>query len=171
MKFVIIADIHLSRYSQDKIEDETHLPERLHSIKAALYEVGNYCIENDITRIIIAGDILHGKSIIYAIAQDIMLDFFEDFNDKLEFYVIDGNHDLSGKGSEVVSALKSLKTMKGVNWISFPETFLFEEEVLLVPYSENVAQIVKDNKAKILVSHFGLHEGILNPGISIVADV
>jgi len=59
MKFAIIADIHLSRYSQDKIEDETHLPERLHSIKTALYEVGNYCIENDITRIIIAGDILH----------------------------------------------------------------------------------------------------------------
>lgn len=170
MKFAIIADIHLSRYSQDKIEDETRLPERLHSIKAALYEVGNYCVENDITRLIIAGDILHGKSIIYAIAQDIMLDFFEDFNDKLEFYVIDGNHDLSGKGSEVVSALKSLKNIHGVKWVSFKETFSLGD-VLLVPYSENVAQVVKDNKAKILVSHFGLNEGILNSGISIVSEV
>ena len=171
MKFAIIADIHLSRYSQDKIEDETRLPERLHSIKKALYEVANHCVENGINSLIIAGDILHGKSIIYAIAQDIMLNFFEDFKDKLEFYVLDGNHDLSGKGSEVVSALKSLKNIHSVKWVNFKETFLLGGEVLLVPYSENVTQVVKDNKAKILISHFGLNEGILNSGISIVSDV
>ena len=63
MKFAFIADIHLSRYSQDKIEDESNLPERLHSIRRALTEVAMYCKQNKIKHLIIGGDILHGKSI------------------------------------------------------------------------------------------------------------
>jgi hypothetical protein len=46
MKSAIITDIHLSKYSQDKIEDKSRLPERLHSIKRALYEVADYCIQD-----------------------------------------------------------------------------------------------------------------------------
>ena len=168
MKFAIIADIHLSRYSQDKIEDETHLPERLHSIKTALYEVGDYCYENDIDRIIIAGDIYHNKSIIYAIAQDIMFDFFEQYED-LEFWVLDGNHDLSGKGSDAVSALRPIRNCINVEWITQFQTR--DNDLICIPYSHDVVNQVKQNKAKILISHFGLNEGILSSGISIVSDI
>lgn len=171
MKFAFIADIHLSRYGQDKIEDETNLPERLHSIKLALNEVTEYCVENDISTIIFGGDLLHGKSIIYAIAQDIMLEYFIKWGKKLLFYVIDGNHDLSGKGKDVVSALKSIGTLPGVNWIPFDKTFRIEDDILFVPYSYNVPDIVKENKARILISHFGLTEGVLNSGMSIVSNI
>jgi len=99
MRFAFTADIHLSKYGQDRIEDNSNLPERLHSIKTCLYEMALYCKENGIENVVIGGDILHGKSVIYAIAQDILLQFLEDHKD-LNFYVIDGNHDLSGKGSE-----------------------------------------------------------------------
>jgi DNA repair exonuclease SbcCD nuclease subunit len=168
MKFAIIADIHLSRYSQDKIEDETHLPERLHSIKNALYEVGNYCHENDIKMIIIAGDIYHNKSIIYAIGQDIMLDFFEKYED-LEFWVLDGNHDLSGKGADAISALRPIMNCTNVEWIT--QSPVGNEDFVCIPYSHDVVSQVKTNKRKILISHFGLDEGILSSGISIVADI
>jgi len=169
MKFAFIADIHLSRYSQDKLEDETNLPERLHSIKASLYEVANYCRENDIGVIIIAGDILHGKSIIYAIAQDIMLQFIEDY-EEIDFYIIDGNHDLSGKGEDVVSALRPLSKYKNVRLINYNQT-LERFNIFFAPYSSNIVDVVKKNTAKILVSHFGLSEGMLNSGISIISDI
>lgn len=169
MIFAFIADIHLSRYSQDKTEDKTNLPERLFSIRSAVYEVANYCRENSINTIVIGGDILHGKSVIYAIAQEIMLDYFEKYPD-LTFFVIDGNHDLSGKGTEVVSALRPIQYIPNVNWIGY-HTIQKQDNILFVPYSYNLPKIIKENKADILISHFGLNEGILNSGLSIIADL
>ena len=172
MKFAFVADIHLSRYSQDKIEDESHLPERLHSIRAALIEVAEYCIKEGINVIIFGGDMLHGKSIIYAIAQEIMVEYFTTYGTKLNFYVIDGNHDLSGKGKDVVSALRSIQYIPGVYWIPFNQTYRIEDgDILLAPYSDDVANVVKTNRARILISHFGLSEGILNSGMSIITDI
>ena len=172
MRFAYFADVHLSRYSQDKIEDETHLPERLHSIKKALYEVAEYCIKNNIFDIVIGGDLLHGKSIIYAIAQEIMIQYFEDYAHLVTFWVIDGNHDLSGKGDDVVSALRPLDKIENVNWIPYSKTFYKEDDdILFIPYSTKLPELIKDNKANILISHFGLSEGMLNSGLSIVSDV
>ncbi len=171
MKFAFIADIHLSRYSQDKIEDESNLPERLHSIRRALTEVAMYCKQHEIRHLIIGGDTLHGKSIIYAIAQDLMLQFFKNY-DFLQCIVIDGNHDISGKGVEVVSALRSLENIRNVRWVKFDQTYhLQPEDILFVPYSYKLPQAIKDHKAKILISHFGLSEAVLNSGMSIISDV
>ena len=173
MKFAFIADIHLSKYAQDKREETSNLPERLHSIKSALYEVADYCKRNNIHVMIIGGDILHGKSIIYAIAQDIMLQFFEDFNNAIQFYVIDGNHDLSGKGEDVVSALRPLANIHGVEWINHTNKHrvIQPEGIMFIPYSHDVAQDVKSAKSRILISHFGLSEGVLNSGMSIIQDI
>jgi len=171
-RFAHIADIHLSRYGSDKIEDDTNLPERLHSIKSALYEVAKYCIDNGIEELVIGGDVLHGKSVIYAIAQEIMLQYFEDFEDKLLFTVIDGNHDLSGKGDDVVSALRPLAKVDNVKWVPYSEVYHREsDDVLFVPYSTKLPEIIREHKANILVSHFGLSEGILNSGLSIISDI
>ena len=41
MKFAMTADIHLSRYGQDTVEDTSGLPERLHSIKETLYNIAD----------------------------------------------------------------------------------------------------------------------------------
>ena len=172
MRFAFTADIHLSKYGQDKIEDDSNLPERLHSIKASLYEMALYCKENGIENVVIGGDILHGKSVIYAIAQDILLQFLEDHKD-LNFYVIDGNHDLSGKGEDVVSALRPLATVgPHVKWISYKEVYkLNDEDIIFVPYSYNVTQNVKKYSGRILVSHFGLNEAVVNSGMSMVSDL
>lgn len=170
MKFAFTADIHLSRYGQDKLEDESNLPERLHSIKTSLDSMAQYCVDNDIRVMIIGGDILHGKSIIYAIAQDLMLDFFNHWCDVIKFYIIDGNHDLSGKGHNVVSALKPLRYVPGLTWVPFDET-LEIGNMFMVPYGPDMVDKIKNNSSDILISHFGLNEGVLNSGISIVADI
>jgi len=168
MKFLFTADIHLSRYAQDKVESETNLPERLHSIKETLYSMGEYCYDNDIGLFIIGGDVMHNKSIIYSLAQDLMLGFFEQYED-LEFYVIDGNHDLSGKGADAISSLRSLHSVDNVDWVNRTPTG--GQDLCLIPYSYDVVNQVKQHKRKILISHFGLNEGMLNSGISIQSDI
>jgi len=168
MKFLFTADLHLSRYSQDKVEDQTRLPERLSGIKNAIHHMGKYCVENDIDNFVIGGDLLHGKSIIYAIAQAIMLDFFAAYP-QLNFYVIDGNHDLSDKGKDAISALKSIDSEPNVTRIH-PDGEQIEN-VLFVPYSYRMVDIIKSSSSDYLVSHFGLNEGLLSSGISIVSDI
>jgi len=171
LKFVVLADIHLTRFSQDKIEKQTNYPERLYSILQCLNEVTSFCREHRIFDIVIAGDTMHTKSVIYSLAQNVLLDYL-DSNKSFHFYIIDGNHDLSGKGSDVVSALRALKNVSNVTWIPYTETFFQDKmNTLFIPYSSNVVEHVKSNTSKILISHFGLNEGVLNSGISVISDL
>jgi len=170
MKFVYTADWHLSGYTQDKIVNG--LPERLYEKKVVQENIGNYCRLNEVKTIVIGGDLLHNKSIIYSLAQSVLLDFFREYKD-LNFIVFDGNHDLSGKGSDVVSALKSLDNEPNIRRISKPTRITDESglDILIVPYSDNMVDIIKNSSAKYLISHFGLNEGTLNSGVSIVSDI
>jgi DNA repair exonuclease SbcCD nuclease subunit len=168
MKFAITADIHLSRYGQDPIDEVSGLPERLDSIKGALYSMMEICRQDKIENVMIAGDILHTKSVIYALAQNMMLQFFEDHSET-NFHVIDGNHDLSSKGADAISALREIKNVQNVHWITKQEEKF--ENILFVPYSVDLVQQIKENSADILISHLGLSEGVLNSGISIVSKL
>jgi len=170
MKFAYTADWHLSGYTQDKIING--LPERLYEKKVVQENIGNYCRLNEIKTIIIGGDLLHNKSIIYSLAQSILLDFFREYKD-LNFIVLDGNHDLSGKGSDVVSALKSLDNEPNVRRVSKPTRITDDSglDILIVPYSDNMIDAIKKSSAKYLISHFGLNEGTLNSGVSIISDI
>jgi len=171
MKFLFTADIHLSRYAQDKVASASNLPERLHSIRQSLDYMAEYACNNNVQYFIIGGDIMHSKSIIYSIAQNLMLDFFESWNNQLEFFVLDGNHDLSGKGADAISSLRSLEHMQNMDWITkMPDTGPLMD-ILCIPYSHNIVDHVKQNQRKILISHFGLNEGVLNSGISIQSNI
>jgi len=173
MKAAIIGDVHLSRYGQDA-DNDSGGSEKLKSIQASLYEIANYCKAKKIPNIIFTGDIFHNKSILYAVAQDIFINFLNDFPDLL-FYIIDGNHDLSGKVGKVVSSLKGIQGRKNVTWITATDGKLFwqhpTENMLFVPYSEFMVDVIKSNKSDILISHFGLNEGMLNSGISIKTNI
>jgi DNA repair exonuclease SbcCD nuclease subunit len=165
MKFVYSADWHLSGYSQDKIINR--LPERLYEKKIVQENIGNYCIENNVKTVIVGGDILHNKNIIHSIAQSVMLDFFRAYR-MLDFIVLDGNHDLSGKGEDVVSALKSLDNEPNVRRIYEPTRI---ENMFVVPYSSDMIDVIKKNSSKYLISHFGLNEATFNSGVSVISDI
>ena len=170
MEFGYSADWHLSAYSQDKINKESKLTETLHQIITSLNNMIECCLKKGITTIVVGGDLLHGKSIIYAIAQASLLDLFRKYP-KIKFIVIDGNHDKSSRGNNSVSALKSIDNEPNVFRIK--EKFYKDEknDILYVPYSVDMIDIIKNNSAKYLVSHFGLNEAKLNSGISVIADI
>lgn len=172
MRFVISGDWHLSGYTNDKKAPKSNLSERLHYIKEAMYSLIEYCKINNINTIVVAGDILHNKSIIHTIAQSVLLIFLRD-NPDIHFIILDGNHDLEGKGNKVVSALMSIDNEPNVTRIG-TENGMYKDEVndiLYVPYSSKMIDIIKNNSAKYLISHFGLNEGMLSSGQSIVADL
>ena len=98
-----------------------------------------------------------------------MIDFFEQYED-LQFLVLDGNHDLSGKGKGAISSLRSIDNITGVDWVTkYP--YIVENKITCIPYSYNLVDQVKKSEGRILISHFGLSEGVLNSGISIVSEI
>jgi len=144
------------------------LPERLNGIKKALYNMADYAVSNNINHIIFGGDIYHGKSIIHSLAQNILIDFLRNYS-MLNFIIISGNHDLSDRGIGAVSALKHISSESNVTYISKP---LKIGEIMYVPYSADMMiDSIKNNSARYLVSHFGLNEGLLSSGISIISDI
>jgi len=168
MKFAFSADWHMSAYSQDNIDKKTRLPRTLNDIVKAIRNMLDYCVANEINRVDLGGDSLHGKSIIYAIALSCLIDIFREYK-SIHFVVIDGNHDLSGKGKDAVSALKCIDKEPNVDRVT--KDFLKLGDVLYVPNSYNMIKTIKNNKARYLISHFGLNEAKLSSGISVVSDI
>lgn len=169
MRFAVSADWHFAGYSQDKLI--SGIPERLMALKGTIESMLIHCREHQVERVVVAGDVLHGKSIIYALAQSLLIDLFNAYSD-IEFYLIDGNHDLSGKGQDAVSALRGLVACDNVVLISRNLRDYFEYNgVAFVPYAYDMVETIKKNSCKFLVSHFGLNEAVLNSGVSIVSKM
>lgn len=173
MKIAVTADIHFSAYAQDPMVEDK--PERLNSLYNAWTNMINDCKDMGIYNVAIAGDLLHNKSIIYTTAQDMMLQLFRESYD-MNFFVIDGNHDLSGKGSESVSALKSLESLEYVKWISYQSNgeIVYQMDggkIAFMPYFPGMQEHIKNVKADIFISHFGLSEAMLSSGISIQSSI
>jgi len=169
MRFGLSADWHFAGYTQDKLIG--NLPERLMALKSCIESMLIYCREHKIGRVFVAGDILHGKSIIYALAQSVLIDLFNAYSD-IEFVLIDGNHDLSGKGVDAVSALKGLVACNNVILVSRNLRDYFEYyDVAFIPYAHDMVETIKKNSCKFLISHFGLNEAVLNSGVSIVSKM
>lgn len=169
MKVTFTADLHLSGFVSDLTDPVTELPERLSEKKKVLYNIVEEMKKRGSNYLIIAGDLLHNKSVIYSLAQSVLLDFIRE-NKDIYFTIIDGNHDLSGKGKKIVSALKCLDSEPNVKRVQFDQV-IWENDLVFIPYSIDVVKHVRENSANILVSHFGLNEAVLNCGASIVSDI
>jgi len=166
LKFLFTADLHLSAYSQDRIVDG--LPERLYYLMTVLHNMAEHAIDNGIDVFVIAGDVFHTKSIIHALAQSLLLDFLNKYNDRIHFIIIDGNHDVSSKSGTGVSGLKCLDSVRNVAMVH-DEAFI--ENIYFVAWNDKTFNRIKNGKDDYLVAHFGLNEAELNSGISIVSDL
>ncbi len=167
MKFVITADIHLSQYSQDPIQ-ENNLPERLNSIYKTLNNILLDCRKLEIKDLIIAGDTLNDKSVIYCNAQSLLLDLIRN-NLDIHFIIIDGNHDMSSmsKGSGL-SSLKSLDNEINVTMIHETKTI---DKIDFVPWGKSMVDDIKNSKSDYIISHLGVNEAELSNGMSTQADI
>jgi DNA repair exonuclease SbcCD nuclease subunit len=170
MEFLATADWHLAVYSQDPPVAKSSLLERLYYLnKVIRSSIIEYAIKNKVGKIVVAGDTNHTKSIIHSVAQSVLLEIVRDYRE-IEFIVIDGNHDMSSKSGAGVSALKCLDHEPNVDMIHEPKQI---ENILFVPWNPKtmIKTITECRDAEYLVSHFGLNEGMLNSGISIVSEV
>jgi len=174
MRIAATADIHLTNFSQDPIDKKSSLPERLSGLDNSLRFMFGYCRKEEITTIIIAGDLFHNKGVIYVDSLNIFLDILSDYAD-IKVILISGNHDLTSKSQDGKSAIRSLKYHPNIEYITQPWNELFntpeENNILFIPYNNKMVEQIKKGKADILISHFGLNEGVLNSGISVVADI
>jgi len=173
MRALIAADLHMSAYSQEATISYQGLEvsEKLVSIVKAVKEMIEYAKKKEITKVILAGDTFHTKSIIHSLAQSLFLDIIRE-NKNIQFIIIDGNHDMSSKSGIGVSALKCCDNE--------PNVFMLHESkeidnIWFVPWNPKTMNqdIIKGspNKVPYLISHLGLNEGKMNSGISIVSDI
>jgi DNA repair exonuclease SbcCD nuclease subunit len=168
MESILSGDWHYSLYSEGKTIND--LSEQLHYLDATNRNICNYARDNKIKYVVVLGDIYHNKSLIYTIAQSVLLDMVRDYRD-LTFIFLQGNHDLSSKSKKTASTLKGLKSEENIIVIDEPTRHPDFPDSIFVPYTPNIVNDVKGNSAKNLFSHFGLNEGTLSSGISIVSDL
>ena len=168
MKTLLTADWHLSSYSSDKIDETIGLPERLSNLYLTIMNMIYYANDNRIDKITVLGDTFHNKSIIYSIAQSLLLDIVRA-NKQIQWIILDGNHDLSSMTGDGVSSTKCLDNESNV--ITIHETTKIEN-MLFVPWNpKTMISDIKNGNADYLFAHLGLNEGVLNSGISLVSDV
>lgn len=169
MKFLKSGDIHLKAFANEPTYKG--LPESLYYNMSALTNMANYAIEKHINNIVFSGDLFHTKSIIHSLAQALLLDFLRKYKD-IYFYIMDGNHDMSSKSGDGVSALKCCDNEENVITI---HKSIEIDNIWFVPWDpKNMYQDIKNgspHKVPYLISHLGLNEGKLNSGISIISDI
>ena len=108
----------------------TYIPDRYDEGYGVSYQGIDYAEDNNIPNIVIAGDTFHTKSIIHALAQSVLLDFVKSFPE-LNFIIIDGNHDMSSKSGDGVSALRCLDDVNNVDMIHESKQI---ENIAFVPW-------------------------------------
>ncbi len=167
MKSIFTADWHFSNYTNDPIIKDTGLTERLYYLVTTIMNMITYARENKIKKIIVLGDILHNKSLIYTFTLSVLIDIFKN-NSDIEFILLDGNHDMSSRTIDGVSGLKALGSIPNV--ITIHEITKYDNMVF-IPWKYVTKESLQENSADYLLSHFGLSEAQLNSGISIVSDV
>ena len=167
MRFICTADLHLSAYTNDPVVEG--IPEKLYYTLLVINNIILYAKKQKIRNIVIAGDIFHTKSIIHSLAQSALLDLIRN-NKDITFYCINGNHDLSSRSGQGVSALKCLDNENNVKM--FHDTTLIEN-IYFVPWSpDNMINDIKSGPpSSFLVAHLGVNEAQLNNGISITSDI
>jgi DNA repair exonuclease SbcCD nuclease subunit len=167
MKRIALADIHLSAYKDDPIAS-SGLPQRLHDLVGVIRTVCKFARTNKIGTIDVLGDLHHDKNIIFTDAQNAFKDIIVEFPD-LTFEMFSGNHDLSSTGDYQTSAISAFEGYPNVNCYTQPVVI---DNITIIPYSNQLVKHIHEAEPNdILLSHFGLSEGQLQSGLSIISDV
>jgi len=166
---VVTADLHFSLYGQDS-KMENGMGETLYYLDNVMRNsILKYADDENISNCIIVGDIFHNKSIIHAKALAVFIDIVNDFS-HINFILLDGNHDHSKMSGDDVTSLKSLENTPNVNVI---HDAVQKNNLYFVPWNNKLIENIKNppNGVDYLFSHFGLNEGTLSSGISIISDI
>ena len=166
MKRLITADSHLSLYSNDRLIE--NIPERLHSAFLVLHQMARYALANGITEVELAGDLFNDKLLLHTRPFVMLTEFFAQYPTLL-FVLESGNHDWDTTGDDQVSIVSGFESVPNVRCIVKTEVI---GNITYIPYTKNIAQEIADAEGgDILVSHFGLNEAQIVPGMSLTSNI
>lgn len=169
MKRVQLADIHLSAYKDDDIEQEYGLPRRLSYLIKAMNIACQYAIDHGITNVDIAGDLHNDKDVIYTDSQNAFVKYVIVKYPTINFTILAGNHDISSTGEYSSTCVESYKFHKNVTCVI--DKPYVDGNICFVPYTQNLVADIKNSDSEILISHFGLSEALLQSGMSISSNI
>jgi len=115
MKIIHCADLHLDSKMQTNLTKE-QAKERKAEILETFLAMVDYAVENDVSAILIAGDMFDTKRVT-ARTRNVVKEAIVN-NPRIIFYYLKGNHDMIGFQDETDELPSNLK-MFGSEWISY----------------------------------------------------
>lgn len=195
MKIMNLADLHFAEYkdySEDILVewDDSELKykldhngkktnSRLINLANAMIEAREYCVENDIDTVIIAGDISHNRSAVPTVVQNVEYKVLESFKLKgITLIIIKGNHDCVDNSDYSEHSLVTFQNIAKI--IDKPTTILRNgTQILCIPFSPNKSIITSaintfnplvSTDANIIVAHLGVTGGVTGKNSYVLAD-
>lgn len=165
MKIACTADLHLKMFN-DKEFDENGNPLKLIETLNNFRYMLDYCKNNKIDTVIIAGDINDTKLVASVKAFSMFMDILTEY-ENIKFIMIPGNHDMASReGFE-----SAIDLLQGYNNVLTIREKTKIDNIFYVPYSSHMIEdIVDESKnidSDILVTHVGLSDAQLSNGASI----
>ena len=169
-----------SNNTEHDVSDIKEMNSRLMNILNGLCDMRDYCVSEDITDILFAGDMFHKRGTIDVVVFNSLYRVLKSFKDNnLQVHAIAGNHDQVDNSKIPVSAIHSFSDV--IHVIEQPEYFTIDEqEVVAVPYSKDKEFIIssisdlkhmcKEPKQAILLCHLGITGGTVGSGMYSMKD-
>lgn len=181
MKVAVFSDLHAHIYKEFDAKSDLTGSERLDLIIQSLDYMKDYCIENDISTILFAGDAFHIRSRVSTVVFNAVYDKFKDIAiEGIDILAIPGNHDDTDNSDLPKHSLHAFKDIDGVTIVDTLTTEYLSDgtPVVCVRYSKN-ASMIKDfiervdntgEKTPILLGHLGVNGGFVGKGNYPMAD-
>lgn len=170
MKYLVVGDIHLGVNGEDV--------KYKHYTEAVFKWVQKVGVENNITDMILLGDIFDNRKYLTADALEMYHRFFGmGFN----FHILAGNHDILHKNTNEVNWFNSLRSSdysERMVTIASTEPEEFDNMILVPWFTEkdtDIISTIEKTQAKYMFAHldmanFKMNKGILSKHSSIDAD-
>ena len=154
-RILITADIHCG------------IPGKTHDVLWALRTMSNYAQQENITHIIVLGDLFHDRVSINIEVLNAVYDFFEHTPKSQQWICLPGNHDTFLRNSWEINSIRPLgKLLKAID---SKTSFLYNKQRFWVlPFIHNEDKYmmelkqIKAKKDDILLTHIGVNGAILN---------
>lgn len=170
-KMAIVSDLHLRMYSD--VMDEDGIPLKLKEILNSVEYVCKYCLDHNINKIAVLGDINDLKTTFsvksFLLFSDIIRKYYN-----LQWFLVGGNHDLCSRINEngMFSSVELFSKFDNVKVFFKPEEiYISDEKILILPYyDENVIkEYMRSSDTRIVFGHLGLSDVKLSTGVSLVS--
>lgn len=159
-------DKNIQRYCISEDTDSIEMNSRLFDIVNGLCDMRQYCENNNIYDVVVAGDIFHHRGTIDVTVFNAAYKVIKSFKDRgITLYLMAGNHDDVDSSLTPQTSIQSFKGLAKV--IETPKKVTLRDNTTLccVPFSKDKEYTIKsiesmlDSKNAILVAHIGMMGG------------